>query len=200
MPNYDGKYEVTFIYDVTISSRSFEHRGTFDVIPVSAPFIGQDAMDIDVNTKASAPASLVTATDTMFDLLWALMGTGTGQPRFELWEYGNEPSTDKTFITAWEGTGLYETNASPAVAAWQATHTFRTMGGGVARIQLMEGVNGSNSRLTGGLITGDTLIFMNHLISSGSIVTGRDNHWLISKLSASYGQNEALWRKRFRTT
>lgn len=198
MPNFDGAYEVTAFFDVTLSSRALSHRLTFDVITDGAFSPGDPATSIDVIAKGGLTSNIVAAVDDMFELVWKLMGTGTSQPRFELWLYDAEPSFNKTFITSWTSTETFALGTSTAVAAHQSTYTFRSSGGGVARIQLMEDIVSLETSIVFPT-SGDAGAFRTWAIGDGSIIVARDGGYLISSIRANYGQNEKLKRKRFRS-
>lgn len=200
MPNYDGLFEVSVIYDVTISSRTFEHRHTFDVLMDSDPFPGTAPEDIALIQKDGLSIDLLAFTELYLPKLYKLLGTGTSQPRMEFWKYDPEPSLNKTFITGWTSSNTFTLAAGAAVAAHQATYTFRTVTGGVCRLQLMEDVNTSNARTAFGALTGDSATFADFCVSDASCIAGRDNTALLTGIAANFTQNEKLSRKRFRSS
>jgi hypothetical protein len=200
MPNYDGLWEVVVIYDVTISARAFEHRHTFDVLPIGDFAPGTAPEDIEITMKNGLDTPLLDFTEDYLPLMWKLLGTGTSQPRMELWKYDPEPSYNKTFITAWTSSNTFPLAAGAAQAAHQNTYTFRTIGGGVARLQLMEDAGTGTARIAFNALAGDSAAFADFACGATSAIVGRDNLHLLTGIAGNQTQNEKLARKRFRTS
>jgi len=124
--------------------------------------------------------------------------TSTEFIRFELWKYP-VAGFDAQYIATANVTvvGLSAVATSPA---HQMTLTFRSAAGGVMRLQFMETVYVLNNKNT--FPTGITVIdaLATYTIGSTSVIQARDDSRPVASLRASFGQNEKLFRKRFRTT
>lgn len=199
MVNFDGLWEVRAFYTVNAPT-SLNHRMTVDVIVDAGGSPGDTADFIEVRLKSGAVLPLDAAMDDYFSLVWKLFGSGTSQPRFELWKYDPEPSKNATFITAWEPNITYDLGLGSPVPAHQATLTFRTQGGHTMRIQAMEGKDGTNGIAPLSFAVGDIAAIRDYVISPLSPVVGRDNTYLIAGINQAFGQNEKLARKRYRPT
>lgn len=199
MVNYDGQYEVNVIYDVTISSRLLTHRMTFDVILEEDPPVGTPFSDFNVVPRLAANTPLSGAIDELFSLLWENMGTGTSQPVFELYKYDAEPATSKTFISSYESALTFSLGATAAIAAHQTTFTLRSTNGGYGRIQLMEDAASLETKVLPSASGADRVAVFDFLSSGDGFVVARDGGYFFAGMHCSFGQNEKLKRKRFRT-
>lgn len=200
--NYDGRVEIRFFYTTTISTIPLPHRHTVDVdygggepnlIPPGVDF--SDVPLIQRNGIETDAASFVAA---YMDVLAPLWRPTTEFSHAEMWVYGGEPSTDAVFKGAYSLGVVGSAGAGLDQAAQQLTLTFRSEFGGILRTQLMEvSLEGSNVQTEP--FTPSTLqnlaVYIDSLLSP---IVARDNGHIITPIKAGLGQNEKLWRKRFR--
>lgn len=196
MPNFDGQYEVRLIYTtIPTGFPAMEHKMTFDVLPVTPPTAGADWDDIALQIRGGGDVDLVSATSALFALIAEFFPVTTSFARWELW-YIPEGTTTATFISA-KDIGDVGQNASPSRPAGQVTFTFRTIGGGTARLQMMESsVDGEDALSPPYLdIAGD---LADYVVGLGTPIIGRDNTFVFANIHQNNGQNEKLRNKRYR--
>lgn len=204
MPNFDGIWELRGIYDTTPTGFPLmRHRLTVDVNVIGIPAVGTDFTSIEVDTPdETALLSLSEISDSIGALWQACYPAAAHLSQFELWKIP-EGTTDAVFISQYD-VGLVGTNATASKPAGQATFTFRSLEGGVARFQLMESS-----------FTGDTKESRPYAAAAATniadyITTGdntpplryfkaRDNSAIFANVHFTQGQNEKLYRKRYRS-
>lgn len=198
MPNYDGQYEVSVIYDTEPTGFPIlEHTMTFDVLPVTTVVPGLDFSDIEIELRNGATSFLDVAVDALVAGLIALYPATANIIRAEL-NYIPEGTFAKTFISSFP-IGEEGTNVADSQVAYQATYTFRSIGGGSARLQLMESSIISNSKVSYPYGSSALNAIPDLLTAPTGFMIARDNTFVFSNLHLSSGQNERLFRKRFRT-
>lgn len=196
--NFDGVYELRTFYSTTpTSEEQMTHRLTFDVRITSAPTPGTDFAAIICRSKGGDEPLL--GTWYLEDFLPLLLACYPATADFflvELWEYPPD-GYDATFISSLELTES-GTNGTGSTVAQQTTFTFRSIGGGIARIQLMESSFAGQVRQTPPFATAPANNLTQFLNGNDSVMVARDDSFLNARLRQSDGQNEKLWRKRFR--
>lgn len=125
-------------------------------------------------------------------------GDDTTIQRVELWRYGTQ-SLQGQFMASVD-VGLAGTALQPTIALLQRTYTFRSAEGGVSRAVLMECASGdSTGQATSSSLGNAELRWVQmQFIHQSSPVIAKDTSRLVSFIKRSNGQNEALFRKRFR--
>jgi hypothetical protein len=118
-----------------------------------------------------------------------------------LWRYLPN-SFQKIFITQ---AGVDSPNGAinlanpPTALANQQTFTFRSAAGGIAKLVLLETTIGGNSTIPFPVPNAPAINNLaNWAVSADSHIVARDNGFLIVPLRLSQGENEAVWRKRYR--
>lgn len=195
--HFDGIWELRLIYTVTPSGfTAMEHRMTLDVNVTSDPDVGALFPDIDVTGRSGAIIALDTWCDDLITVLEPAFGATASLSRFELWKIP-EGTYAGVFYSAY-GIGAAGTGASPNVAAWQLTLTFRSLQGGTARLQLMESMAGGNSKISPPYSSAWITDLADFITAPASPVFARDNSFVFAQIHECQGQNERLWRKRYR--
>lgn len=200
MPNYDGQYELQLNYGTTISSRLIPHRHTVDVrIAIAdAPEAGDLFSDITLTNRNGSTQTLETFVLAYMAVLQPLWRPTTEFTTAELWQYLPEPSQDKTFIAV---RTLSIPGSAPAgldLEAQQLTMTFRSTSGGIMRIQLMEHSLAGNNVQTSPFTPASLNTLATFVTNPAQPFVARDNQHPITVIRAGLGQNEKLWRKRYR--
>lgn len=198
MPNYDGVHELRLFYATTpAGEEEMTHRLTFDVLPDTPPSPGADIAAIECQTKGGALALLGTwYLDDFLPLLQACYPATANFFLLEMWQIP-EGEYNGTFIGSLELSEV-GTNGTGSTVAQQTTFTFRSIGGGIARLQLMESSFSGNLKQTPPFATATANNLTQFLNGNDSLMIARDNTPLNARLRQSDGQNEKLWRKRFR--
>jgi hypothetical protein len=160
--------------------------------------IGQDFATINLAGKNGSPVpadtwvgNLVSAIDEYFD---------SGVTNFigaTLWRYEIVDNT-RTFISEMT-LGLPGDSAVSYRPAGQIVFTWRSSNGGILKYNLMETTAVSNAVLPlGSIASGPAAELRDLFLGPGSCVLARDGGYPIAALRHSGGENEAIWRKRFR--
>lgn len=198
MPNYDGQYEVRVIYETIPSGfPAMEHTMTFDVLPVEAPTPATDFGDIDVELRSGSFNTLATWVDSFVAGLIAIYPATATVIRAELW-YIPEGTFAGSFVSTYpiDEAG---TNGTGSQVAQQTTLTFRSIDGGSGRIQLMESSLGGNNKESYPYGSSSLNAIADLVTATTGAIIARDNSFMFANIHASHGQNERLWRKRYRT-
>lgn len=110
----------------------------------------------------------------------------------EVWEYA--PGTfDSVFRTA-QAVALPGTSGSGVVSMSQSIWTFRSAGGGIAKVDLRGTVHVAGARISIPT-TGVVQALVTYMIGNSSIWWARDNSYLLAGLSFLPGQNEDAFKE-----
>lgn len=198
--NFPGPYEVEYKYSVTINSLTIVHSLALSCAVIGNPAVGSVPGSIAVQTKSGASLALLTAVNDVWNIVrTGLSSSGVSCLSWTLWRY--VPNTlAKDFITAGQVTNPAGTQGPAAVAAAQTKLTFRSANGGIFQTNLLES---SNSNVTiGPLIPAGTgawqVIYAAYALSSSGWMIARDDSYPVAALNVAFGQNEALFNKRYR--
>lgn len=198
--NYDGRAEMRLFYTTTLSSRPLSHRFSVDVrIPtLDSVDPGTPFADIQVENRNGSTGTLADACTTLLNLIHPLYRPTTEFSRWELWRYPPEPDTNPAFVAA---LGLSQAGTAAAGAdleAQQLTVTYRTIGGHQMRVQLMEHTLAGNGYQTAPFSPASLQSMAAHFTGLNQPWVARDNTSALAMIGAGLGQNEKLFRKRFR--
>jgi len=169
------------------------------VMPTGSPAIGTPATSVTIQKLGGATANLQVVADQAWSYLrlqWPASIQATG---FSLWKYVTENSKDYISggsLAAPAGTG------GGVTLAGQCTLTFRHALGGIGKIVLIESANAGDTQLASLANAAGTAAqkLTAYLMSSDSPMVALDNSFPITPLRDSRGQNEAIWRKIYRST
>lgn len=197
MVNFDGVWELRIYYTVTTSEGPEVHKHTIDLNVTGDPAPGTDPADVMLAIPAGGTDDLSSFVLTTYIPLLQPCFNAQAEFNFcELWKIP-EGTFDATFITALEIAEV-GTNVAATQTAQQTTFTFRSLGGGNGRVQLMESAFSGNARQSPPFATTPANNLTNFVIGSSSPIVARDNTRFIARIAQNDGQNEKLWRKRFR--
>lgn len=199
--NYPGPYEIRIIYTVTISSIAITHvqRLNCDVAGTPDPGTPPDEVLITRRIASLDPADdmMDAVVDEWITLIREIYNTtGTQFVRAELWKF-DEESFDGVFVTSYD-VGVGGNSASATQGASQTIYTFRTIEGGIMRLSFMETIHApiAASPLSG--LTGATGAIRDFIIGDTNWVLARDTSYPFASMNWSPGQNEAVFKKRYR--
>lgn len=200
MPNYDGRHELRFFYTTTLNSRALTHRHTidFDGSPYNSVDPPRDFASTTVTTHGDDDVSLASMVDDYVALLLPFWRPTTEFARCEWWRYGAEPSEDAVFMGVHDILEPGTAASGVDIEAQQATITYRLVGGGVMRQQLMEVFVAGNGYQTFPTAVAIVNNLSAYIRGTSHCFLGRDNTRPIATIGLGLGQNERLWRKRFR--
>lgn len=199
MPNFDGQYEVRIIYDTLPTGFTLiEHTLTFDVLPDAVdPAPGSDFADIPLITRDGSPLDLATAVDAFVAGMIGIYPADSTIIRAELW-FIPEGTFAGTFIATY---AIDEpgTNVTDNQVAQQSTFTFRSIGGGSGRLQFMESSISGNGKTSYPYPAASQNAIADLVTAASGFIIARDNTFMFANIHLSNGQNERLWRKRYRS-
>lgn len=200
--NLPGPYEVDYSYTVTVSSVPLTHHFAVSCAVLGTPAVGSTPSSVLVANKGGGSQALDAAANSLWNYYRPnLQGVSVVSPGYTLWRY--VPGTlERVFITSGTLTNPTGSSANPTIAASQVKLTMRTAAGGILQINQLEGAT-SGSVVTP-LIPAATgawyVVLAQYLISSAGWVLARDDSYPIAGLNVAFGQNEAVFKKRYRTS
>ena len=197
--NFPGPYQLRIFYEVGPGLYpDMVHVMQLNLALLSDPDLGTLFADIDVVARIVATHPLATVTDEISALM---------QPHFnstdvtilyaELWKY--EAGTfNATYVSSYvidlPGTGI--------PASWpagQLIYTFRTYEGGVMKVSLQETTTEWGNSVSYGDLSQEAQDFADYFTGdTASFFLARDTSYPFICLARHPGQNEALFKKRFR--
>lgn len=196
MANTPGEFELRFKYRTVASgfTRSHQHRMSVNLDDPLTPGLAFGAYD--VIQRDAAVQDLAVFVAAYMGVLQPLFHTSADFPVVELWRY--TPGTFDAQFWAALALAVNGTSASAAVVDGQSIITFRTAGGGSARVSLMEGI--ANVAATSAFPTSSAVVntYAAFVSSSATPFVGRDNTFIIVPINWLPGTNEALTKGRIR--
>lgn len=197
MANFPGPYEVRYRYTPPVSGQqTLEHVQKLNCQLDSSPLPGSSLVGVNVITRSTLTTDLTAAVQGWLNLIRGLYATTTDFFACELWKY-TAGTFDATFIApiaaSTQGTSGFANQANQ-----QSIYTFRTQEGGLLRLTFMEtfllpGLRESPPYVNA--ISNDIANFVN---SPLCWLLARDTSYPIATLHHLPGQNEALFKRRFR--
>lgn len=190
-----GPYLLTIDYVWDNISHEFAANCDLNVeVPTGTP-----PEDTILRNKGGGGIPLDQAGNDIWTVLAAFFNGTTLASTYQLWKC-NPDNDDRLFISGGilsspDGANISSPNTPASEAIW----TFRTGNGNVMKINLLEGVWGANVQIP---IASDTtagvLALRTYMLSADCVITARDRSFAVAPMNSSYGQNEKVWRRRFR--
>ena len=198
--NFPGPYQVRILYgsgDLSPGG-NISHLASLNLDLTAVPSPGAAFTTINALTKGGVlTPQLDVAMEAWLTLIALMFENITDFGIVELWSF--VPDTfNATFISAYTPVANIGTSVQPNLAASQAILTFRTNEGGILRLNFMEAVfPPAASQLYPTLNVGLDAIF-DFTASDASWILGRDTSYINAPLRFLPGQNERLFKQRFR--
>lgn len=200
--NYPGPYELRLYYSVLISPTTLQHVARYNwQAPLAADYpAGTAFTDMTVQRRVDAVPGvgddLKTCVDAWVTLFRAMFISTSTVDYAECWKY--EPNSfNGDFVSAYT-IGLAGTGAGSAQPGGQVIHTYRTQEGGILKLNFMESNGSPGAKTTLASATGSTAAIRDHVISTDNWFLGRDTSYPFAPINYLPGQNEVVWKKRFR--
>jgi len=196
MANFPGEGELRFLYTTVASgvTRSHSHRINVQLADWETP--GQNFSAYDVNVQSGAPVVLQTWVTSYFAYVDDIFHTSATFPTVELWRY-TVGTYESQFWASYPLSGV-GASASAANVDGQNILTFRSAGGGSARLTFMEGIAVPGISQTFPTASAPMNALASYVTSAASAVMARDNTYLISSIRYLPGSNERLTKNRLR--
>lgn len=192
--NFPGPYEVEIRYRVV----NFLHVMRLSCIVTNDPLPGTIPANVSVLTRGGQPRSLTACVDDFWAQARAAFSNSVTAEGYTLWKY-KPVSYVRDYVTAGTIASPTGSRTQAPVLASQAVLTLRTAGGGYMKVTFLEHVEVSNDVLPYSSTAPNWWHAVSQfLVSINGFAVGRDNTFPITGIRASFGQNESVWRKRYR--
>lgn len=200
-PSYPGPYTLEIDYFTTINSRSLKHTNVVNCVAVGSPVPGTAATSILLATAGGGTKTLADAAAQWWSFYRLLLPTSTTAGAMSL--YRITPNTSKrTFIQSVVVLPATGAVANAPLAAREDTLTFRSGKGKWLTIDAQETSNANDTQVpltpnAGGSAQQRVAAYM---LSADCVLSSRDRSFPVGAMNYSNTQNEAIYRKRFRSS
>lgn len=185
------------VADITYSYSGITHHQQLNFTYPGELTAGMDLADVDVTTRSGSYVPVLTAVTAWITLIKSLYNTGVKFDSVTVWKY-TAGTYDRLFINS-AVLDIDGTSASAAQLAAQYIYTFRTTLGGVMKLSFMETVAAPGASASRAAATGNVLAIFQFVEGLTNWVVARDNGFPIAGIASHPGQNEALFKRRYRT-
>lgn len=197
--NFPGPYEFRIFYTVDTSpGGALQHQMRLNFDIDNSPNKGDPFSAFSVKRRSGASAtadSVIAALKSLMKPLWK--ATDMTIDFAEIWKY-----TAQTFDAEFWSTlsiGEAATGTGTTTVAGQAMYTFRTIEGGIMRVNVMEGQAAVSEPIVYADMSAADQNFVNHFTeAAGSWYLARDTSYPLAFLREFPGQNEAIFKARYR--
>lgn len=194
--NYPGPYEVVF----KILVLGMEHESRYNCIAIGDPPPGTPVASVSLQTRSNVPRLLQLCVDDLWTQMRPHFHTGVTHSGFELWRYPTAGSLARDFITAGAVTNPAGTSSGAVIQANEDTLSFRSANGGIMKFEMQESSFQTNQVST--LVpsaTGSTIQrIAQFILSANGWLLARDDAFPFAAYRHTSGQNEAIYRRRYR--
>lgn len=198
--NFPGPYELRFTYTtVPAGLTALPHTQRLNLDLTTTPTPGTAFADIDAKTKGGIlTPDLASVVDAWHSLIDILHNDQTTLGITELWSY-TPLSFQSVFISSYNSGITDGLTVAAAIPAQQDILTFRTLEGGTLKVNFMErpaSPYGSFAYPTAVAVIDAVFDFVT---SDASWILARDTSYINGNLNWLVGQNEKLFRTRYRS-
>lgn len=197
--NYPGPYELRINYETDGTPGGvYEHQLRLSCILASDPTPGDLFADIDIVPRVAASTNLASVTDELIILLKPFFSAADATfVNAELWKYA-ALSFDASYISSY-AIAVAGTAGTSTTPGQQTIFSFRTFGGGKFFVHLLETVGvPAVSENYADMDAAEKALADWFTDDADSWFVARDNTYPLLVLKLHPGQNEALFKKRFR--
>lgn len=190
--NFPGPYELRIVY----TNPPLPHVQRLNVALTTDPSPGTPFNLIEAVPRIGSSVALDTKVDEWVDILRDQLHTSNTVNYVELWKY--EPLTyNAQFISSYN-VNLAGLAAPSPVPAGQMIFTFRTVEGGILKINLMEGLRAPGLEVLYPSLATTEQALVDYVLSPGNIFLARDTSQPFAFHKLLPGTNEALFKRRYR--
>lgn len=190
--NLPGPYEIEIDY----TFNSITHLMRYNCTIQTEPTVGDDFSTVIADTRSGGTLALDTAIDNFIAVFKATVNDQCTIGGATLWKYATG-TYDRTYKGVYSIAQVGTAAIAPDLAS-QMIFTFRTFNGGRMRANILEGIGNGSTVTQYGQLSGAGLNFANHFLDDDCIFHARDNTFAALCLRALAGQNEALFKRRYR--
>lgn len=193
--NLPGPYEADYAYIVS----GITHHLRVNCMVMDNPAPGTPFTDLEVQTRSGTPVLLSGAVQTLWDWIRPFMAGSVAAPTLTLWKYVTG-TFEKDFISASSGITGAGSNAGAFNPAHYRQFSFRSANGGIMKVSLMEDSDTDNTitNLVANAAGNASQKLAAYVISTDGWLLARDDSFPIAPYHENQGQNEAIFRRRFR--
>ena len=192
--NFPGPYGIEFSYTVD----SLTHRQNVNCSLTTTPDPGISFSDVDVVLKGGGSQQLDEAVDDYIDLVAAIYTTTAEWVNAQLWEY-SPLSFERRWIASYT-IGVNGDVGSAYTPASEYIITYRTAEGGTMQLRYEEVSISSFAKVAVPTGSGAVAALANYVIGdSTGWLLARDTSYPVAGLWILPGQNEAIFKKRYRS-
>ena len=198
--NYPGPYQVRIHYEVNPNGDGIlEHVIQLNVDLEVDPTPGDPFSLMSALRRDTGGIDLDVATAAFVNVAEDLFDTGEGSFTYaELWKY-----TPDTFLASYVSSldlSLPFTGLGTSYTAGQDIYTFRTLEGGIMRVELHENLASPGPAVAYADLAADPKALADYFITNNTGVwLARDTSYPFLCLRESPGQSEATFKKRYRS-
>lgn len=197
--NFPGPYQVRLFYTTSVNAIPLQHVQQLNLGLSTTPAPG-DGFDTVFPMLRGGVSSddLETLTNTWAVGMQNLFSNVAGNTidYAELWKY-DAGTFDASFISTL-AINLPGTRAAATAQSNQQMMVFRSTNGGVVKFNFMETVLGTGAKDTTPFSDGTAESIRDDIEGGIFPWIGRDNGWPFATIGLYPGQNEAIFKKRFR--
>lgn len=190
---YPGPQVLEMIYTVS----GLEHKMRMNVEATTTPSVGDGLGSIDLVRRNATTQDALSWLLSIEDLLEHLYDNVNMS--FDTWNlYNVAPSSyDFTFVKSYNSVEL-PVNVADYVSAHHRIFTFRTQGGNLAKLYLMETSLGQNDLVGYSSLLSVEQDLVDLLVADNTCMIGRDGEHVSTLVKRGGSQNEKLFRLRNR--
>lgn len=169
------------------------------VDPTTEPSIGANPLEIDLGLKGGGTATLATLATEVWSYFRLAYDADISVASCSLYKWVTNNS--RQYISGAAVTNPTGVAAGSPVVAGQQTMTFRTGRASIAKIVMLE-TNTAGDAITALVPNAAGTPFQRiafYLLSASSPMVGIDNGFAVQALKIAAGQNEAVWRRVWRS-
>jgi len=190
--NFPGPYQVDLHYAVD----TLEHIMKLNCILLETPDPGVTFDEVHAVTKVSGNTQLDTAVDAFVALLLPHFCADTEIVNAELFAC-NPANFDRSWLSSY-AIGEIGTHTGVYSPANEKVHTYRTQEGGIMKLTMEETFIDFFDKRSLGAAGGYEAAVRDFIIGDTNWIIARDTSFPIAPLNLLYGQNEVIFRRRYR--
>lgn len=196
--NFPGPYELRLNYSVLLNSVAIAHQQRLNINVNTPPDPGDPFDSIEHVDGVGGLTDLEVFTNGIVNIQKVLYHSTCSWSSAELWEY--TPGTNDAVFVSALGLTQVGTFGSGNIAGVQNMFVFRTQEGGTLRFNLMESGRQFGPPLSYAGLTTDEQALVDFMLGTGGayLLLGRDTSYAFAFDKLYPGQNEALFKKRYR--
>lgn len=188
-----------YILRIDYTQNQLTHTLDLNVDVIGDAVTGTAPADITLRSRAGGGVLLNGAADEIWGVIRPNLPTSTTASSYALFK-PNVNNNDLLFISGGILTQPNGSSTNTVVPASQATLTWRSGNGNIAKMVLLEHVYASNSRTSLGASGTAAIEAINtYVLSDNNVLMARDRSFPVVPLNVSFGQNEKTFNRRYRS-